>query len=221
MRGAVGFSVYQDNEATLKRLVEQADAACRRAKLNGGSSAMNGRQMRVPMICKYPRRCSIVSNNDPSGESRLQARFGTSPVRELRVNCTVLLLLKYRGACINLNEAHLLHIKDSAGRLLPQPRKPPRIRDVQSGDDCSPEEFDRLTYRARFLNVVGEGVADANAGRLNQTRFSASCWMTSSGRWLRGVEGRTLTAPRLGCVRARPPPLEGHREDAVQLARLV
>ncbi|MFL5345124.1 MAG: diguanylate cyclase domain-containing protein [Hyalangium sp.] len=36
VRGAVGFSVRQDNEATLKRLVDQADAACRRAKLSGG-----------------------------------------------------------------------------------------------------------------------------------------------------------------------------------------
>jgi prevent-host-death family protein len=30
----------------------------------------------------------------------------------------------------------------------------------------SPEEFDRLTYRARFMEAVGEGLADAEAGRV-------------------------------------------------------
>jgi prevent-host-death family protein len=30
----------------------------------------------------------------------------------------------------------------------------------------SPEEFDRLIYRARFLEAVGEGLADAEAGRV-------------------------------------------------------
>jgi prevent-host-death family protein len=31
----------------------------------------------------------------------------------------------------------------------------------------SPAEFDRLTERARFLAAVGEGLADADAGRLS------------------------------------------------------
>lgn len=40
VRGAVGYSVRQDNETTLTVLVSQADAACRRAKLEGGSRAL-------------------------------------------------------------------------------------------------------------------------------------------------------------------------------------
>jgi prevent-host-death family protein len=30
----------------------------------------------------------------------------------------------------------------------------------------SPEEYDRLTYRARFLEAIGEGLADSEAGRV-------------------------------------------------------
>ncbi len=52
-------------------------------------------------------------------------------------------------------------------RRLREHRRPVVI--TQSGKPAavllSPEEFDRLTYRARFLDAVGEGLADAEAGR--------------------------------------------------------
>ena len=43
-------------------------------------------------------------------------------------------------------------------RKLPQNGKPAAVL-------RSPEKFDRLTYRARFLEAVDEGLADANNGR--------------------------------------------------------
>lgn len=53
-------------------------------------------------------------------------------------------------------------------RRLKEHRRPVVI--TQSGRPAavllSPEEFDRLTYRARFLEAVGEGLADADAGRV-------------------------------------------------------
>jgi prevent-host-death family protein len=53
-------------------------------------------------------------------------------------------------------------------RRLREHRRPVVI--TQSGKPAavllSPEEFDRLTYRARFLDAVGEGLADAEAGRV-------------------------------------------------------
>ena len=52
-------------------------------------------------------------------------------------------------------------------RRLREHRRPVVI--TQSGKPAAvllaPEEFDRLTYRARFLEAVGEGLADAEAGR--------------------------------------------------------
>ncbi|WNG15699.1 type II toxin-antitoxin system Phd/YefM family antitoxin [Cystobacter fuscus] len=52
-------------------------------------------------------------------------------------------------------------------RRLKEHRRPVVI--TQSGKPAavllSPEEFDRLTHRARFLDAVGEGLADAEAGR--------------------------------------------------------
>lgn len=53
-------------------------------------------------------------------------------------------------------------------RGLREHRRPVVI--TQSGKPAavllSPEEFDRLTYRARFLDTVGEGLADAEASRV-------------------------------------------------------
>ena len=53
-------------------------------------------------------------------------------------------------------------------RRLREHRRPVVI--TQSGKPAavllSPEEFDRLTYRARFLEAMGEGLADAEAGRV-------------------------------------------------------
>jgi prevent-host-death family protein len=53
-------------------------------------------------------------------------------------------------------------------RRLREHRRPVVI--TQSGKPAavllSPEEFDRLTYRARILEAVGEGLADAEAGRV-------------------------------------------------------
>jgi prevent-host-death family protein len=53
-------------------------------------------------------------------------------------------------------------------RRLREHRRPVVI--TQSGKPAavllSPEEFDRLIYRARFLEAVGEGLADADAGRV-------------------------------------------------------
>ncbi|MFL5354104.1 type II toxin-antitoxin system prevent-host-death family antitoxin [Archangium sp.] len=53
-------------------------------------------------------------------------------------------------------------------RGLREHRRPVLI--TQSGEPAavllSPEEFDRLTQRARFLEAVDEGLADAHAGRM-------------------------------------------------------
>jgi prevent-host-death family protein len=53
-------------------------------------------------------------------------------------------------------------------RRLREHRRPVVI--TQSGKPAavllSPEEFDRLTHRARFLDAIGEGLADAEAGRV-------------------------------------------------------
>jgi prevent-host-death family protein len=53
-------------------------------------------------------------------------------------------------------------------RRLREHRRPVVI--TQSGKPAavllSPEEFDRLTYRARFIEAVGEGLSDAEAGRV-------------------------------------------------------
>ncbi|PTL75835.1 prevent-host-death protein [Vitiosangium sp. GDMCC 1.1324] len=53
-------------------------------------------------------------------------------------------------------------------RRLREHRRPVVI--TQSGKPAavllSPEEFDRLTYQAQFLGTVGEGLADAEAGRV-------------------------------------------------------
>lgn len=46
--------------------------------------------------------------------------------------------------------------------------KPPHSSEdiLPIADVEAPKEFDRLTYRARFLDTVGEGLADAEAGRV-------------------------------------------------------
>jgi prevent-host-death family protein len=65
-------------------------------------------------------------------------------------------------------------LKSRAGRVLKQAREGGRpVVITQNGRPAgvllSPEEFDRLQYRERFMAHLAEGLADADAGRVVDT----------------------------------------------------